>query len=146
MGLKITLKPSEKMIIGGAVITNGSGKTNLIIENKVPILRQKEILNEEDATTTARMIYFVIQLMYIDEDNIITYHNRYWRLVRKFLNAAPSQLPVVDQISELVFQQDYYRALKGAKKLMAYEKEVFENAQQSKNRLRENQQENHPRA
>lgn len=131
MGLKITLKPNEKMVIGGAVITNGSGKTHFIIENKVPILRQKDILNEEDATTAARLIYFVIQLMYIDEDNIITYHNRYWQLVRNFLKAAPSQLPVVDQISELVFQREYYRALKYAKKLMTYEMEVFENAHQS---------------
>lgn len=131
MGLKITLKPNEKMVIGGAVITNGASKTHFIIENKVPILRQKDILSEEEATTAARLIYFVIQLMYIDENNLITYHNRYWHLVRKFLKAAPSQLPVVDQISELVFQREYYRALKYAKKLMAYEMEVFDHAQQS---------------
>lgn len=131
MGLKITLKPNEKMVIGGAVITNGSGKTHLIIENKVPILRQKDIVNEDEATTPARLIYFVIQLMYIDEDNLIAYHHRYWRLIREFLRAAPSQLPVVDQISELVFQRNYYRALKTAKKLIVYEMEVLENAKQS---------------
>lgn len=130
MGLKITLKPNEKMIIGGAVITNGSGKTHLIIENKVPILRQKDILSDEEANTPARLIYFAIQLMYIDEDNLITYHNRYWQLIREFLKVFPDQLSVVDQISELVFQRDYYRALKGAKKLMDHEMEVFDNAKQ----------------
>ena len=47
MALKITLKPNEKMIVGGAVITNGNIKnTNLIIENNVPILRQKDIISE----------------------------------------------------------------------------------------------------
>ena len=135
MGLKITLKPNEKMVIGGAVITNGSGKTNFIIENKVPILRQKDILNEENANSTARLIYFVIQLMYIDEGNLVTYYNRYWQLIRDFLKAAPSQLSVVDQISELIFQRDYYRALKNAKKLMTYEMEVLDNAEQSEHRI-----------
>jgi len=40
MALKITLKPNEKMIVGGAVITNANIRnTDLIIENNVPILR-----------------------------------------------------------------------------------------------------------
>ncbi|MCP4374071.1 MAG: flagellar protein FlbT, partial [Deltaproteobacteria bacterium] len=42
MALKITLKPNERMIIDGAVITNGSTVTDFIIENKVPILRQSD--------------------------------------------------------------------------------------------------------
>jgi len=47
MALRITLKPQEKMILGGAVITNGNSfRCNLIIENKVPILREKDILSE----------------------------------------------------------------------------------------------------
>ena len=50
MGLKITLKPGERMIIGGAVITNGGQKSNFIVENKVPILRDKDILSNEKAT------------------------------------------------------------------------------------------------
>ncbi len=45
MALKISLKPHEKMILGGAVITNGNSMgCHLVIENKVPILREKDIL------------------------------------------------------------------------------------------------------
>jgi flagellar protein FlbT len=41
MALKITLKPNEKMIVSGAVVTNGNTKnTDLIIENNVPVLRR----------------------------------------------------------------------------------------------------------
>ena len=43
MGLKITLKPGERMIIGGAVITNAGTKCHFIVENTVPILRDKDI-------------------------------------------------------------------------------------------------------
>ena len=51
------------MIVGGAVITNGNIRnTDLIIENNVPILRQKDILSEKDATSPCSRIYFLIQL------------------------------------------------------------------------------------
>ena len=64
MALKITLKPNEKMIVGGAVVTNGNAKnSDLIIENNVPVLRQKDILSEQDAASHCSRIYFVIQLM-----------------------------------------------------------------------------------
>jgi len=125
MALKLTLKPNEKMIIGGAVLTNGNSKSNLIVENKVPILREKDILNETDANTPGQRIYFAIQLMYIDEDNMVVHHNSYWELVKDFLNAAPSQLAVVDEMSEHLLQRRYYKALKLCRKLIDYEEEIL---------------------
>jgi flagellar biosynthesis repressor protein FlbT len=131
MGLKITLKPGEKMIIGGAVITNANTKTQLVIENRVPILRQKDILNEENADTPAKRVYFIIQLMYIDEANLVNYHDTYWRLVRDLLKVAPLTLPVIDQISEFIVNRDYYHAMKTAKKLIAHEEEAIHEAPSS---------------
>ncbi len=124
MGLKITLKPKERMIIGGAVITNGDAKCELIIENKVPLLREKNILREEEANTPGRRIYFVIQLMYIDEENLTSHHKAYWQLVSEFIQAAPSTLEVIKQISEHIVNHRYYMALKLAGKLIKYEQEV----------------------
>jgi flagellar protein FlbT len=124
MPLKITLSPREKMIIGGAVVTSGSAKCELLIENKVPILRQKDIMTEKDADSPCRRIYFTIQLMYIDEDNLITHHNAYWSLVQDLVKAAPSTLNLIDEISEYILQNEYYQALKLAKKLIAFEEEV----------------------
>jgi len=126
MALKITLKPSERMILGGAVVTNGSaGSCDLIVENKVPILRQKDILTEAKADSPCRRIYLAIQLMYIDEGNLATYHKAYWDLVRDIVNAAPSTVALIDAISENVFQRKYYPALKLAKRLIDYEQEVI---------------------
>jgi flagellar protein FlbT len=129
MGLKITLKPGERMIIGGAVITNGGGKTNLIVENTVPILREKDILSTENANSPARRIYFAIQLMYIDNNNLPKHHKLYWELVKDFLEAAPSALDIVDQISRDILEANYYQALKHCRKLIAYEKEVIARVQ-----------------
>ena len=126
MPLKITLKPHEKMIVGGAVITNGNTKCDLLIENNVPILRQKDIMSEKDADSPGRRIYFAIQLMYVDEGNLIEHHNTYWKLVQDIVKAAPSMLGLIDEISENILSSSYYQALKLAGKLIDYEQEVID--------------------
>lgn len=126
MALKITLRPNERMIIGGAVVTNGNPSATLVIENKVPVLRQKDILSQDDADSPASRIYFAIQLMYVDEGNIVTHHNAYWRLVQDFVRAAPSALDLIDKISEHILGERYYQALKLGKKLIDYEQEVLD--------------------
>lgn len=124
MALKITLKPNERMIIGGAVVTNGETRADFTIENKVPLLRQKDIMSENEANSPSRRLYFVIQLMYIDQDNVLTYHNTYWSIIKDIVKAAPSVLGLIDQISELILGNQYYQALKLTKTLIEYEQEV----------------------
>jgi flagellar biosynthesis repressor protein FlbT len=127
MALKITLKPGERMIIGGAVLTNGrAASCDLVIENKTPILRQKDILTEEKANSPCRRIYYAIQLMYIDENNLAMYHKIYWDLVKDLVHAAPSTVDLIDAINEHILQRRYYPALRLTKKLIEYEKEAVE--------------------
>ena len=127
MALKITLKPGERMIIGGAVLTNGnSASCDLVIENKTPILRQKDILTEEKANSPCRRIYYAIQLMYIDEDNLANYHKIYWDLVKEVVQAAPSTVALIDSINEHILHRRYYQALKLTKQLIDYEREAIE--------------------
>ncbi len=112
------------MIVGGAVVSNGDARSSLIIENNVPILREQDILSEKKAVTPCSRIYFVIQLMYVDEKNLAEHHTLYWRLVKDVVQAAPSTMPLVEQINELILSSKYYQALKKAKKLIEYEQEV----------------------
>ena len=131
MALKITLKPNEKMIVGGAVVTNGNSKnTDLIIENNVPVLRQKDILSEQDATSPCRRIYFIIQLMYIDEENLIEHQSIYWKLIRELLDTVPRLTKHIDQINENILGGNFYRALKLAGELIGYEQEVLKHVRE----------------
>ena len=125
MALKLSLKPGEKMIIGGAVVKNGDTKAELFIENQVPLLREKDIMGEKEADTPAQKIYFTVQLMYIDQDNLVNHHNSYWNYVKEITQAAPSTVPIVDQISEEIVGYKYYQALKLSRKLIDYEKEIM---------------------
>jgi flagellar protein FlbT len=132
MALKITLKPGERMVIGGAVLTNGnSASCDLVIENKTPLLRQKDILSEETANSPCRRIYYAIQLMYIDEHNLAAYHKLYWDLVKDLVHAAPSTLVLIDSISEHILQRRYYQALKLTKRLIDYEQEAIQHVSDS---------------
>jgi flagellar protein FlbT len=126
MALKITLKPGERMIIGGAVVTNAnSASCDLVIENKTPILRQKDILTEEKADSPCRRIYLAVQLMYIDEANLSTYHKVFWELAGDLVKAVPRTVGLIDSISEMILQRNYYQALKLTKRLIDYEQEVL---------------------
>ena len=126
MALKITLKPNEKMIVSGAVVINSNNKnTDLIIENNVPVLRQKDILGEKDATSPCSRIYFIIQLMYIDEENLRDHQPVYWKLVNELLDAIPRLAGHIDQINENILGGNFYRALKLAGELIIYEQEVL---------------------
>ena len=135
MALKVTLKPGERVIIGGAVITNGASTGNLIIENTVPVLRQKDIISKEKADTPCKMIYLVIQLMYVDGTNLSNHHNTYWSLVKDVLRAAPSTLPVIDRMNDLILGNKYYQALKVAKKLIECEEEAVRHVRHSTGNL-----------
>ena len=129
MALKITLKPNEKIIVGGAVVTNGNAKnSDLIIENNVPVLRQKDILSEQDAVSHCSRIYFVIQLMYIDSENMTDHQHTYWKLVHELLDAIPRLTGHIDEINEHILIGNYYRALKLAGQLIDYEQEVLKHA------------------
>ena len=124
MALKITLKPKEKIIISGAVITNGGSTARLLLENNVPVLRASDIMKESETRTPARRIYFAIQSMYIDPAKITAYHDIYWKLVQDFIKAVPSSLSLIDRINEQIISDRHYQALKLARKLIEYEEKI----------------------
>lgn len=131
MPLKLTLKPGEKVIIGGAVIQNGTTPAHLTIANKVPILRQSDILTEAEATTPCRRIYLAVQLMYISEASASEIHPVYWELVRDVVTAAPSMKDLLSEMSQHILDGRLYQALKLAKKLISYEEELIRHATES---------------
>jgi flagellar protein FlbT len=127
MALKISLRPHERLIIGNAVIENSGSRSEFMVENNIPILREKDIMSAGDADSPCRRIYFVIQLMYVDEKNLAEHHNSYWELVKDVVEAAPSTLGLIDQISWYILGNKYYQALKLTKKLIEYEREAINN-------------------
>lgn len=126
MSLKIRLKAHEKILVGQAVIKNGEKAIEFQIENKISILREKEIMKEESADSPSKRLYFLVQLMYVDQGNLLNYHNSYWEQVREIVAAAPSTRTFIEDISMCLLDQNYYSALKSARKLIEYEKKLVD--------------------
>lgn len=127
MGLKVELKPGERLIIGECVVTNGDQRTRLLVEGQAPILREKDIMTPEQADTPAKRIYLVVQLMYTATDPRM-HHESYFALMRDLVQAAPSAWPYVEDVSNHIMCGEMYKALKSAKKLIEYERELLDHA------------------
>jgi flagellar protein FlbT len=130
MALKLHLKPHEKIILGGAVIKCGGSPANFTVENNsVAILRQKDIMTETDATTPARRVYFVLQLMYIDNDwSSPKYLEPFTGLEQAMVAAAPSSRSYFVEIGDCIASGRIYQALKVARELIAYEEQLVAGA------------------
>jgi flagellar biosynthesis repressor protein FlbT len=131
MALKVELKPNERIIIGNAVIRNGEQRTRFFIEGDAPILREKDILTPRTADSPAKRIYLAVQLMYLTGD--LSHHNEtYFPLVKDFMEAAPSAVPLIAEVNNRILSGDLYKALRSAKKLVAYEQELMGHALRGK--------------
>ncbi len=128
MALKVELKPHEKIIVGSCVITNTDQRAKFLIEGeRLPVLREKDILTPDSADTPSKLIYLAVQLMYISHDPQ-EHHAVYFDVMRDFLSAVPSAAGMVEEINNCILSGDYYRALKESKKLIAYEKRLIDQA------------------
>ena len=128
MPLKLKLKAREEVILGGALLVNGEQPTELTVRNRVPILRSKDIMREPEATTPVRRIYFLLQAMYLEQTRTPRHYQAFLQSVKELLSAAPSMVEGLYDLSEAVLDDDFYRALRGAKKLMAQEAEILSRA------------------
>ena len=125
MALVIDLKPGEKLLVGEAFITNDSQRTRLHIAGEAPIMREKDVLQEQEADTPCKRVYFLVQCMYVankPED----YHDRYFETIKEVQKASPSASFFFLKINEEIIGGNYYKALKGAKQLIEHERELLE--------------------
>jgi flagellar protein FlbT len=128
MALKIELRPRERFIVGSTVITNGDHRTHIFIEGNEPILREKDIYTAQTANTPAKRIYLAVQLMYLNQD--IERHKKiYFELIQDLIQAAPSAMDLVDAVNNEILTGSLYAALRRARKLVEYERELIEHVQ-----------------
>lgn len=122
MTLRISLKDGEQMIVNGAVL-RASGRVELEVENRVAILRGREIMSLNDANTPARRLYLACMLSYIDEPGRTIHHDTVVALLGDLLGVleAPRARSVCLDFAQNIAVGDYYRALGDCRALIDYE-------------------------
>jgi flagellar protein FlbT len=125
MPLKLSLKPGEKFVLNGAVLTNGDKRASLVLQNKACILREKDIMQPEEANTPARRIYVPIMMMYLDPEGIDGYYDDFALRMTEFMGAIQNRTALATclDISHDVIAGSYYKALMSCRKLFEFEQE-----------------------
>ncbi|MBF0307087.1 MAG: flagellar biosynthesis repressor FlbT [Alphaproteobacteria bacterium] len=129
MPLKLSLRPHEKILIGTAVVANGASKAELVILNRVPVLRQKDIITEEEADTVAKALYLTVLNMYIHPQQQRSLHKIYFLLLNQLILMPldPKAIDIMVDMSKKIIGGDHYQALKACRKLIELEAEVLKN-------------------
>ncbi|NNE84490.1 MAG: flagellar biosynthesis repressor FlbT [Alphaproteobacteria bacterium] len=129
MPLKLSLPRGEKLVVNGAVIKNDGPDVNLVFENQAHIMRQKDIMTLEEATSPGRRIYLAMQCAYMFTDRHAEHLSDFGSLLSEFREAAPSADPITKKIMQLAQDGDLYGALKECRKLIDYEQEILQHVQ-----------------
>lgn len=128
MPLKIQLKPKERVIINGAVIEgHADNRTEIVVMNNASVMRQKHILQEPDANTPCKRLYFTLQMLYIDEDNRAQYQPSFENFFKDLNDtfSIETMKTSLQLIREAVDKHKYYEALKVTRDLIKVEAELL---------------------
>jgi flagellar protein FlbT len=127
--LKLSLKPGEKFVLNGAVVQNGDRRGVLVLQNKASVLREKDIMQAEEANTPARRIYFPVMMMYLDEASAERHYDEFVRRLTEFMGVIGNPAILADcvAISKHCMAREHYKALMLCRKLIEYEDERLGN-------------------
>ena len=124
MGLRLSLRPYERLIINGAAIRNGDRPVSFLIENQCKFLRESEIMHECDADTDCKKLCVTLQVMYLVDDPAATIELFYGQ-ARELMVAEPSYAPYLLKIQQEIETKQYYKAVKQGRELIAYERTLL---------------------
>lgn len=127
MGLRLTLKPNERLLVNGCVIRNAERRQMLVIETHADIVREADLLKADDSRTPVKEVYFFIQACLLDPDK----RKRLVPLIQKKLGQL---VPVFhDEVAQHIFDAannvsvaDFYKAMSALRPLIAYEEELLQ--------------------
>jgi flagellar biosynthesis repressor protein FlbT len=129
MPLNLTLKPQEKLIVNGAVLSNNSSRSvTLSFHNKAQLLQQKDVLLPEEATTPLLRTYFALQCVYLDGENAQSHRESFMRFATE-LFAATGNAEIRGAITTALVQVgagEFYRALSALRAALPAERRLLD--------------------
>jgi flagellar protein FlbT len=120
MPLRVELKPFERIVIGESVIVNSSTRSCFLIEGDAPVLRERDTVTAESATTPARRLYYYVQMMYLKTD-VLRYRGSYLDVIADLRLIMPRSNDLIDAVDHQVAAGALYKALKDIRILMRRE-------------------------
>ena len=114
-GLVLKLGPKERVLINGAVIENGDRRTRLsIMTPQANILRLRDAIHPEEATTPVRRACFAIQLVLSGDSTPEKAQDGLMRQIEALSQVFqdPDSRQILADTSQALMEHQHYRALK----------------------------------
>ncbi len=125
MGLRLTLKPYERVIVNGCILRNGARRQVLDVENRADILRGDDMLTAVTAQTPARRIAYQLQIALVSQQH----RAEYMALILSGLAALKIALPrFAEQIADaadFATAGNHYAAYRALVPVIAHEDLLF---------------------
>lgn len=125
--LKIHLKANERIFINGGVL-KVDRKVSIELLNDVVFLLESHVMQQEQATTPLRQLYFVVQSMLIDPQTVPLARQIYDQSHRLLLATFKDQdvLEALVEVQSLVERGRAFEALKRIRSLFPVEQKLIE--------------------
>ena len=120
MPLRFDLGPFEELHIGRCMIKNSHERSLFIVEGNMPIVKGKEYMPEAAAQNPLEKLYHCVQQMYLEEA-FDKYQGRYLQLAAQSMRGDPQVASDLEAADQMIKAGDFYRALKGLRKLIRAE-------------------------
>ncbi len=128
MSLILKLAPGERLFINGAVVANGDRRAYLMVETKAQIVREKDVLQADDASTPVRRAYFAAQGVLLNAQPVLGsaegFSEQIARLRGVFLK--PEHIGLLDEAEAQMRDGNTYRVLSLLRDLVMYEAALLE--------------------
>lgn len=121
--LAVKLKPGERIVVNGAVLCNGKARNTLYFANTASILREKDVMRIEQASSPVVRACYLVQLMMVNADDLEVYRPSYEKLMTQLRNAFPSTeiRQKLAESTQWVLSGNYYKALVALRSIRDHE-------------------------
>jgi flagellar biosynthesis repressor protein FlbT len=125
MALRFDLGPFDQLHLGKCVLKNSHERALFIVEGEMPILRANAFLQSALAASSLEKLYCCIQQMYLEEAHE-ELQGSYLALAARSITEDPTLYAELQIVDQLIASRQYYKALKGLKKLIREEVFTFD--------------------
>jgi len=127
-GLVLKLGPKERVLINGAVIENGDRRSRLsIMTPNVNILRLRDAIHPDDATTPVRRVCYLAQLVLTGDADAEDTELQLLRRIEELsqILTDPDSRSLLTEATQAVLSGEHYKCLKCLRALLPREERLL---------------------
>ena len=129
-GLRLKLRPNERVLVNGAVIENGRTQVELrVLTPETKILRLRDALHPDRIDTPTKRVCYIAQLVVAGEvqpeEALPQFVRGVVALKQVFLD--PGSQATMDQAIRFARTNNFYKAMQCMRRILVYEELVMEN-------------------